>query len=361
MQNRSWVNINLKQIEENYKTYKSLIKQNQKIIAVVKANAYGHGDVEVATTLQKIGVCDFAVSNVDEGIKLRENGITGNLLILGYTPINRLFEVKKYNLSQTIISSDYLVAVLKTGLNISVQFKIETGMNRLGLPPNKATEVAIKNSTKLLNVQGIFTHLSTADEPLKRQQALNQINKFKRFATRLKTLKFSYVHYLNSAGGLLLNDGVSTHVRVGIILYGLKPNDNFILPNGIKPCLEWKTVITMIKTLKKGETVSYGATPTTSPKTVVATLSTGYADGFSRLLSNGGTVLVNGTPCKVLGKVCMDQFMIDITSVKGARPYGEVVIIGNKQTAEDIAKQTNTIPYEVVCQITSRVYRIYQK
>ena len=100
MQNRSWVNINLKQIEENYKTYKSLIKQNQKIIAVVKANAYGHGDVEVATTLQKIGVCDFAVSNLDEGIKLRENGITGNLLILGYTPINRLFEIKKYNLSQ---------------------------------------------------------------------------------------------------------------------------------------------------------------------------------------------------------------------------------------------------------------------
>ena len=142
MQHRVTLTIHSEHLATNYRTVREIV-QPCEVMPVLKANAYGHGDVEVATTLQKIGVCDFAVSNIDEGIKLRENGITGNLLILGYTPINRLFEVKRYNLSQTIISSDYLVDVLKTGLNISVQFKIETGMNRLGLPPNKAKEVAL--------------------------------------------------------------------------------------------------------------------------------------------------------------------------------------------------------------------------
>ena len=361
MQNRSYVNVNLNQVKSNYKVYKSLIKPHQKIMAVVKANAYGHGDVEVATVLQELGCRDFAVSNLEEGVKLRCNGIAGTILILGYTPINRIFEVEKYSLTQAIFSMDYLTKILSLRLKIKVQFKIETGMNRLGLIPNKQTEKAIKNSLLKLQVEGLFTHLATADDSSMLALTNRQIKLFENFIKRFKKQNFPYLHYLNSAGGILVNNGVSTHVRLGIILYGLKPSSNFELPLGVKPCLEWKSVITMIKRVKVNEFIGYGASYKTNKNTLVATVSTGYADGFSRAMSNGGTVIVNGKKARVIGRVCMDQFMIDVTDIIGVKPYSEVTIIGNFQTANDLALYLNTIPYEVVCQISSRVFKNYLK
>ncbi|MBR6736852.1 MAG: alanine racemase [Clostridia bacterium] len=359
MLKRSWVTVNLRKVKQNYKEFKKLIAPSQKIMAVVKANAYGHGDIKVSVALEEIGCSDFAVSNLNEAVRLRRGGVKGNVLILGYTPINAIKTVKKYNLIQTIISADYLNKILLLGYKISVQFKIETGMNRLGLPPNNTTKNLIENATQKLNVTGIFTHLSCADESDKTDFTSKQIQTFKEFASSLKHLNFTYVHYLNSAGALFFSDGFSTHVRLGISLYGISPRKNHALPSSVKPVLEWKSVIVMLKTINKGESVSYGATFKATKKTVVATVCTGYADGFSRTLSNGGLVIVNGKRAKVIGRVCMDQFMIDVSHIKNVKVGDIVTIVGKDLTACDMAKKLKTIPYEILCRITSRVHRKY--
>lgn len=361
MDNRCVAEISLINIENNYKIFKKIIGENKKIIAVVKANAYGHGAVKVATALEKIGCRDFAVSNLEEGLELRKGKIKSNILILGYTPIEKLYLVKKYNLIQTIISKEYLRDVIKSKVKIRAEFKIDTGMNRIGLKPNLESEKLLRKSLKYVRFEGIYTHLSCADYPSMDSFTSEQITKFKNFCNSICDLKFKYVHYQNSIGGVTRFDEFSTHVRLGIMLYGFAPNYDNELLKTIKPAMEFRARISMIKVIKKGESVGYGASYIASSRIKVATVSAGYADGIDRRLSNGGTVIVNGQIAKIIGKVCMDQFMIDVTKVKNVKRYDWVTIFNEQKTAEDLAKEIGTISYEILTNVSSRVKRVYRK
>ena len=228
-------------------------------------------------------------------------------------------------------------------------------MNRIGFKPNDETELLIRQATERLEVNGIFTHLCVCDTPNMDYYTDTQIKTFRDFYLRIKDLKLPFVHCQNTIGGMRKVDDFTTHSRLGISLYGLKPDYDNVIFEGMKPALEWRSVISMIKTLKKGEKIGYGLTYETERETKVATVSAGYADGYNRRMSNGGTVIVKGKKAKIIGRVCMDQFMIDVTDIKDVKPYDEVVLIGEGYTADDMGKDLGTISYEVVTGISSRV------
>lgn len=365
---RSWVEINLSQLMQNYCTYASLCSQRTRIIAVVKANAYGHGDAMVAKCLQNGGVSFFAVSNIDEAVSLRCAGIKGEILILGYTPIEAIDKLKEYDITQTLVSREYAESFsAKASKDVKCQFAINTGMNRIGLNCNDIDncEEVIRHYAKKLRINGIFTHLCVADSITASDVMFTQkqIQTFEALATRLDDLNFEFVHCMNSAGKLTASSKYDDIVRLGIILYGLQPSKDVKLPVGIQPVLEWKSVISMVETIEQGETIGYGRTYYADRRMRVATIPTGYADGYSRLLSNKGYVLIYGQKAPIVGRVCMDQMMVDVTDIQNVKCGDEVVLIGKSEsekiTADMIASMIGTIGYEVVCNISPRVERIY--
>ena len=364
---RSWVEISLNQIKRNYQIYKDNIPDNKQIMAVVKADAYGHGDVEVAQALSKIGVNNWAVSNIDEACRLRMAGIVGQILVLGYTPFEQAQRLFDYDITQTILSVEYAELMSNSGYKIKVQFAIDTGMNRIGIDADNPGECAtiIRRYKDNFELTGLFTHLCVADtyNPESVEFTNMQIKKFEAVASLISDLELPYIHCLNSAGGIWYNSDMSCLVRLGIVLYGLKPDYTNIIPEGIKPALEWKSVISMIKLVHIGETIGYGRTYTATREMKVATIPTGYADGYNRLLSNRGYVLLHGKKASIVGRVCMDQFMVDVTDIPEAKAYDEVVLIGQCQgeifSADDMAEMIDTIGYEIVCNISKRVPRIY--
>lgn len=363
---RSWVEINLKQICKNYQVYKENIKKDVDIMAVVKANAYGHGDVQVASCLQEVGVKQWAVSNILEAIRLREAGILGEILVLGYTPLTEIASVLEYDITQAIISEQYAQELLSTNLKVKCQIAIDSGMNRIGLNAENVDlcEHLIRKCYEKLNLNGIFTHLCVADnndlDSIKYTK--EQIERFNVIAERIQDLQLKYIHYANSATGLWHRNDKNL-VRLGIILYGLKPNYENNLPQGIKPALEWKSVISMIKTVYPNETIGYGRTFCTKKQMKIATIPTGYADGYNRLLSNKGFVLIKGKRAPIVGRICMDQFMIDVSDIMDINEGDEVVLLGGSKeevlTADDMALLIDTIGYEIVCNISNRVPRVY--
>lgn len=364
---RSWVEINLNIIQKNYDIYSKKLHNIVDVMAVIKADGYGHGAVPIAQTLQQNGCNNFAVSNINEAIELREAGIVGQILILGYTPIENSNSLFKYDITQAIISEQYAHDLIATGYNIKCQYAIDTGMNRIGLnadDPNTC-EQEIRKIADKLTLTGIFTHLCVADTAEKECVSFTkaQINKFKRIVERISDLNLPYIHCLNTAGGLWHYDSISNMVRLGICLYGLKPDYSNILPEGIEPAMEWKSVISMIKTVHMGETIGYGRTYTAEKEMKIATVPTGYADGYSRKLSNKGYVLINGKRAPIVGRVCMDQFMIDISDIQNVKLYDEVILIGKSEgeilTADDMAQILETIGYEIVCDVGKRVPRVY--
>lgn len=361
---RSWVEIDLKQIKKNYIKYREKI--NLEIMAVVKADAYGHGAVRISKILQDIGVSKFAVSNIQEAIELRESGIKGLILILGYTPIEQLENVVRYDITQTLLSEEYARDVIQSGIRVRCHYAIDTGMNRIGINAENIRECIffIEEAKKYLDLTGLFTHLCVADTPEQAYFTQRQINKFNSIVNSVLHLRLSEIHCLNSAGGLWFNSNKSNFTRLGIVLYGLKPDYHNLLPNGIEAILEWKSVISMLKIVHRGETIGYGRTYTAEREMLVATIPTGYADGYNRKLSNKGYVLVKGKKAPIVGRICMDQFMIDVTDINNVKIYDEVVLLGKSGneviTAEDIADMIDTINYEVVCNISKRVSRVYK-
>lgn len=361
---RSWVEINLEIIEKNYSIYKNYT--NNDVMAVVKADAYGHGDVEIAMCLQNAGVNLFAVSNILEAIKLRDAGIRGEILILGYTPLSMVQKLLEYDIIQTIISVEYGEAVIKSGLPIRCQIAIDTGMNRIGIDADKVAncEAFIRRCNENLCLEGVFTHLCVADGADETDVKFTklQIEKFEYVVERIEDLCLRYIHYANSVAGLRYK-GISNLTRLGIILYGLKPSYEMSLPNGIIPALSWKSVVSMVKTVCPGESIGYGCTYHVEKEIKVATIPTGYADGYSRLLSNRGKVLIHGQEAPIIGRICMDQFMIDVSNIPNVKVEDEVVLLGESEnelfTADDMANIIGTIGYEVVCNISKRVQRVY--
>lgn len=360
---RSWVEVDLWQIQENYKIYKENISPNASVMAVVKANAYGHGDVEITKTLAMQGINCWAVSNIEEAIRIRTAGIKGDILILGYTPINQFRVLEQNDITQAIISEEYAQAIVDAEGKMKCQIALDTGMNRIGLnadDPNQCVE-KIKSYANNIKIDGIFTHLCVADSQRKEDLIFtqNQIYKFEGIVDRLQHLELKYIHCLNSAGGLWHKTKYNSLVRLGIILYGLKPDYMNVLPQGIKPALKWKSVVSMVKTVHRGETVGYGCSYEAEEDITVATVPTGYADGYNRLLSNKGHVIINGKKAPIIGKICMDQFMINISGISNVEMGTEVYLLTDTYNADDMASEIGTIGYEVICNISKRVPRVY--
>ncbi len=371
---RSWVEIDLEQIIRNYEIYKSKLPEGTDVMLVTKADAYGHGDVRVALKLQELGVHMFAVSNIDEAVSLREAGVDGEILILGYTSPLHAKILYEQDLTQAIASEEYASALVRRNLPIKCQFAIDTGMNRIGIDGDNPEEcsIIVHRYSKRLKINGIFTHLCVADtdEDENVEFTLGQMRKFKAVASLVKDMNLPYVHCCNSAAGLTYLpkyfdefEHIGRIVRLGIMLYGLKPDYSNILPEGIHPALTWKTCITCVKKLHKGESVGYGRTFVADHEMYLATIPTGYADGYDRHLSNCGHVIIHGKSAPIVGRICMDQLMADVTDIPEAA-MGDVVILLGKSgdveyNADDMAQQLGTIGYEVLCNISKRVQRFY--
>ena len=362
---RSFVEVNKTLIYSNLVTYRNHIPRCVPIMAVVKADAYGHGDKIVAKLLCDYGVNFFAVSNIDEAVHIREAGVEGEILILGYTPIERSKELVDYDITQTLLSEDYAERLAATGLPIKCQFALDTGMRRIGLnadEPDKCEQI-IRMFSKRLRLDGVFTHLCVADTPDEDAFTNRQIQLFEDIVSRVSNLNLPYCHCMNSSGGLWHHSDVSCYARLGIILYGLKPDFHNTLPDGIEPVLSWKSVVSMVKEVKPGNTIGYGRSFIVDHPMKIATIPTGYADGYPRLLSNLGWVLINGCKAPIVGRVCMDQMMVDVTGIPEVKYESEVVLIGKSGdesiTADDLAHLIGTIGYEIICGISKRVARVY--
>lgn len=368
---RSWVEIDLNRIRKNIDIYRSNLRYDTEIMAVVKADAYGHGDVEVSKFLQNAGINLFAVSNINEAVRLREAGIRGSILILGYTPIESIEKALEYEITQTVFSEEYAKRIIEhlggRCKELNVHIAIDTGMNRIGLNAYNVLkcESIIREYVLKFNVSGIFTHLCVADTHDKASVAFtkDQINRFEEVIDKVKDLNLPQIHCLNSAGGLWVKTVYNKITRLGIIMYGLKPDYKDTLPNGIESALTWKSVISMVKRVRKGETVGYGRTYLAEKDIMVATIPTGYADGYNRNLSNIGFVLIKGKRAPIIGRICMDQMMVDVSDID-VQVDDEVVLLGadgnNSFNADEMANMLGTIGYEVICDIGRRVQRVYK-
>ena len=362
---RSWITIDLNTLYCNLKTYKASLRSNLDIMAVVKADAYGHGDRVVAKFLSDNGIRHFAVSNIDEAIHIREAGTEGQILILGYTPAERAADLQKYSISQALLSEEYARKIADTGFQIKCQFALDTGMRRVGLNADAPDECEniIRTYAKKLQLEGLFTHLCVADTPSQDEFTKKQIGLFEEIVKRVSDIRLPFCHCMNSAGGLWYQSQYYCFARLGIILYGLKPDYMNTLPEGIEQVLSWKSVVSMVKDVKPGDTIGYGRFFPVDHPMRIATIPTGYADGYPRLLSNKGWVLVNGKRAPIVGRVCMDQMMVDVTGIPDVEYETEVTLIGKSGneviTADDLAHLIETIGYEIVCGISKRVERVY--
>lgn len=365
--------MSLAQLRKNVEIIKGLNSPPTEIMAVVKADAYGHGDEHVVRCLaEKCGVRYFAVSNLDEAIAVRSFAPDADILILGYTPPEYAHEIAMYNIIQGVVSTEYALALTKsTPEPIRCHVKIDTGMGRIGLrhdtPQECADEIAQMMKIDKLSVEGIYTHFAVADSDSPDNIAYT--DKQQKFITDTYDaldrmgIRLTHVHFMNSAATCYRNSSRSTLSRAGIILYGLHPDISLEIPDGLKPIMEVKAVISQVKTVGAGACISYGRTFTADKEMRIATVTVGYADGYSRLLSSKGEMLVHGKRCKIVGRVCMDQLMIDVSDVPEAQSGDIVTLIGRDGddiiTADDLAAMYGTIGYEVVCGISKRVPRIY--
>jgi len=374
---RTWAEIYLDRLGENVRSFKAYLSEETELLCVVKASCYGHADLAVCPYLEKeLGVKWFAVSNADEALRLRNMGIKGEILILGYTPPEAVSELADHNIIQTVTDEQYAVdlnnALTDTGTPLRCHAAIDTGMTRIGLrgtPEEIAEELYRIYDLDDLILDGIFTHYAVADSDDPDDIAYTKAQTEKFFAVRdaFEKLGVSLAQYhcLNSAGGVYLHDSRSTLARLGIILYGLYPDPATPLPFALAPVMELRSTVSQVKQIEAGESISYGRTFTADKPMTIATVTCGYADGYPRALSNKGEVIIHGKRARIVGRVCMDQFMVDVTHIPETAPHDTVTLIGRdgdeQITADDVAALAGTIGYEITCGITSRVPRaVYQ-
>ncbi len=367
-----WAEINLDTIATNTKNIKKLIGDKE-LIAIVKADCYGHGAVDVLPTLLESGASRLAVAMLTEAIELRENNINAPIVILGYTPLYLGEELINYDIEQTVYDLDYAKELSKIAISLNKKAKIhiaiDTGMGRIGFLPGDDTVKTINEVYNLegLEVIGIYSHFSTSDEKDK-TYANEQLFKFKKVMGDLKAIgiEIPLKHISNSGAIIDMPETYLNGVRPGIILYGYYPSNEVSKDNiSVKPALTLKAKIAHVKELYKDMYISYGKTFKTNKKTIVATLPIGYGDGYPRALSENAKVIVNGKFASILGRICMDQCMIDVTDIENVKTGDEVIILGEegdlKFNADDMAKALGTINYEILCRIKSRIPRGYIK
>lgn len=371
-EHRCWAEVNLDRLTQNFREIKQAAG-GALVAAVVKADAYGHGDKAVCRALADEGADWFAVSNLEEAMRLRGFGLTQPILILGYTPACHAAQLSRADIVQTVYSAQYAAALsenaVKTGCTVRTHIKVDTGMGRIGFSATQgitdaANEIARVCRLPGLCAEGIFTHFAVADSTDSADYAYTQ----KQYALLLKTTEalgkldvtLPLVHCCNSAA-LFSYPGMRLGmVRPGIILYGCPPSPGVACPN-LSPVLQLKAAVSMVKTLKAGQCVSYGRIFTAPQDMTVATVTCGYADGYPRSLSNKGVTCVNGCPAPVIGRVCMDQLLIDVSGISGVAQGDTVTLYGDApaDTVTQAAEKTGTINYELLCHLSRRVPRVY--
>ncbi len=374
IQSRIYAAVNLDAVLYNLENMKKNINENTKIIAVLKADGYGHGAVPIAREIQSLPyIWGIAVATVEEGMELRNAGIQKPILILGYT-----YE-EDYD---TIVREDFRPAVfkksmaqklsqaaVKAGKPVNIHIKIDTGMTRIGYrdPQRDVPEILEISRLPGIRIEGLFTHFARADET-DPAPAYRQLEKYGEFLKKLEAagLSIPLKHCSNSAGIIRIPEANLDAVRAGVILYGMYPSDEVEKePVPLKPAMEIKSHIAYIKTVEPGTQVSYGGTYTTQRPTRIATIPVGYADGYARGLSNRGSVLIHGRRAPILGRVCMDQFMVDVTEIPEAKELDEATLLGKDGedciTMEELGDLSGRFNYEFACCISKRVPRIYIK
>jgi len=365
-----WAEVDLDKLAHNMREIRRVAK-SENIIAVVKADAYGHGAIDVAPVLLENGANRLAVAVLSEAVELRRSGIECPILILGFTPPTLIDELFKYNIEQAVYSYEFAselskIAQVKNEV-AKIHIVVDTGMGRIGYLPNDESAEEVYNISRLPNIiiEGMFSHFSSADETDK-TYTKNQVKKFNNFYEKLKEKKVN-INIRHTANSAAIIDLPETHfdaVRPGIILYGYYPSEEVNKEKiNLKPVMTLKANVVHIKVLPPGEYVSYGRKFKTDRESVIATLPIGYADGYTRLLYQKGKVILKGKLAPVIGRICMDQCMIDITDIDGVKIGDEVILMGedenNKFTADKIAELMGTINYEIVCMISKRVPRVY--
>lgn len=362
---RAWAEINMSNLNHNVQTLRKALPDDCEIMAVVKANAYGHGDVKVSHYLNNMGIHAFAVATIDEGIHLRKNGIKGEILVLGYTAPQRASELFRYRLSQTVVDAEHAEGLNRFGKPLQVHIKVDTGMHRLGENYNHVSEITYIFRCKNLRINGIFTHLCVSDsmEPDNVAFTKTQIENFYRLLENLSQQQITLpkIHIQSSYGVLNYPELQCDYARVGIALYGVLSNSDqqTKLSLDLRPVLELKSKIALIKTIKAGECVGYGRQFVAEKNTTMAILPIGYADGLPRNLScNNGMVLLHGRKIPIIGGICMDQLMIDVTGIADVQRGDVAILIGKdgteEITAEEVAEEAGTITNELLSRLRCR-------
>ncbi len=367
---QSWIEINLDNLYLNLQGLKALFPAGVYVMAVIKADAYGHGILPVARFLESKMINYLGVASLDEAIFLRQQGIRSPILVLGQIEPQDIQIAQFYGITITVASREFAEALRRfvvnnSDSNIKVHIKVDTGMRRLGLELREAEQVILQLFMVGLELEGIYTHLSSADsDPA---FTLNQINRFEGLVKRLKSrqVDFKLVHISNSAGLVYRRrfEGVCNMIRPGLALYGAYSGDELKSVVKLYPVLSLKSRIASIKTLRKGEGLGYNHSYIADTKRRIAVIPVGYGDGYPRLLSNRGKVLIRESFCPIVGRVCMDYLFVDVTALEGVSKGDEVVLIGkqgiNEIGVEYLSACYGSIPYELLCLLGRRLPRIY--
>ncbi len=369
MHNATWVEISLDAVAQNIKALRRKVGRDRKILAIVKADAYGHGAIEIGKILAKNGVDMLGVALLEEGIELREHNITTPILLLNPILPEQIYEALKYSFSITVCNlpsaKEIAYIAQKNIFNAKIHIEVDTGMGGTGILPNE-TLTLVKKIVPYdkLTIEGIFTHFHSSEESDK-SSTHTQIKIFKNTLREIEknNVQIPLIHAANSAATLNIPESYFTMVRLGLALYGIYPSHSIIREVDLKPVLSFRTQIFNIKQLQPGSTVGYGRTCKLDKSTKVATIPVGYKDGLCRSFSNVGKVLVNGTTAPILGRICMDRCFVDISHISDATIGTDVVLVGRQKNGsiriESIAKHLHTIPHEVVCAIGRKAQRIY--
>ena len=364
----SFLEVNLNNVSYNLKQIKKFIGKNVEIVPVIKANAYGIGAIQLKDVLQENNISYVATAITEEAIELRKNNFTMNIIVLNELLPEETKQIVDYNLTACI--SEYEVAKSlneyskEKNIISKIHVEVDTGMGRVGLKPEDVSKFMgkIKNECNNLEIEGLFTHFSSADSS--KDYTNMQIQIFDEVIERLKRegYNFKFIHSSASGGILKYKNAHYNMVRPGIITYGYMPDENMRGIIDLKPATKLKSKIVFIKEVEKNTAISYGRTFLTNKKTKIATIPVGYADGFKRCLSNKGRVLINNKYAPIIGNICMDNFMIDITDIQDVKIDDEVILWDNKNiTIEEIARVCGTINYEILCSISDRIPKKYIK
>lgn len=368
---RAWIEANIENLRHNVKILKKAMPSGCELMAVVKAEAYGHGASLISEHLNKMDVKAFAVATIDEAIKLREDGVRGEILLLGYTNVGRASELKKYDLTQTLIGFEYAQALANQGIAVKTHIKIDTGMRRLGISSEELSAVKKVFSMKNLKICGIFTHLSCPDSRRPDDVAFTRAQ-IKNFYSLIEGLRNGGVtipklHIQSSYGLLNYPDLTCDYVRAGIALYGIlsSPKDDAILKLDLRPVLSLKSRVVLIRPVKKGDDIGYGRSFTAGRDGRIAILPIGYGDGFPRNLSGGkANVLIRQRACPIVGRICMDQLAVDITDADDVAIGTPATLIGAERctnlSAPIIAEEADSISNELLCRLGARLPIIVQ-